>query len=365
MAKRKRLEAPTPEALSEIEAEFRSETTRSALAPITQVAAESAALSQPMPAAERAETARLRTEAEAFAEVKQTGRMIEALPLNLIEPDALIRDRAAISEEEMTELRLSIAAHGLRLPIEVFEMAQPGSDGARYGVLSGYRRLLAVRALYQLTGKEQYATIKALIRPRAEADESFVLMVEENEIRANLSHFERGRIAVISAGQGAFVNTEEAVNRLFSSSSKAKRSKIRSFALIFEELGDVLQYPEHMSERQGLRLAGALRGGAEEVLRAALEEVPASPEEEWQRIEEVLSHLDKSARPDPARGGRPKAGGTRPVTGWDASKSVVTSAGISIKRRSEGRVHYLRIEELDPELMDSVMAHLQSLLDKP
>ena len=93
-------------------------------------------------------------------------------------------------------------------------------------------------SLALLTGDDRYARIRALIRPRAEADAAFVLMVEENEVREELSHFERGRIAVIAANQGAFANTEDAVNKLFASGSKAKRSKVRSFALIFEELGE-------------------------------------------------------------------------------------------------------------------------------
>lgn len=51
-------------------------------------------------------------------------------------------------------------------------------------------------------------------------------MVEENEVRANLSHYERGRIAVLAAEQGHFTHVEEAVARLSGAASKAKRSKI-------------------------------------------------------------------------------------------------------------------------------------------
>ena len=182
----------------------------------------------------------------------------------------LIRDRMTMGEEEMLELRKSIAASGLRLPIEVFELEAPGGAGQRYGLLSGYRRMLATRGLLELTGADKYRKIKAIVRPRADAGSAFVSMIEENEVRENLSYFERGRIAVMAANQGAFTNTEDAVNRLFATGSKAKRSKIRSFALIFEELGDMLLFPEGLTERHGLLLASALRQGAEAQLREAL-----------------------------------------------------------------------------------------------
>ena len=55
----------------------------------------------------------------------------------------------------------SIAAHGLRLPIEVF--ARPG-EARPWGLLSGYRRLMAVRALHEQSGHPRFATIKAVER---------------------------------------------------------------------------------------------------------------------------------------------------------------------------------------------------------
>ncbi|KHA54282.1 hypothetical protein [Sulfitobacter geojensis] len=41
-------------------------------------------------------------------------------------------------------------------------------------------------------------------------------------------------------------------------------------AMIFEELGDMLQFPEALREKDGLRLAQGLRGGAEAKLRDVL-----------------------------------------------------------------------------------------------
>lgn len=365
MAKRRKLEAPSAEALSEIEAEFRRETSpRNAAAPITQVAAEAAALANPLSADERAQQIRDQADAAELSEARDEGRLIAAIATREIDADAMVRDRSLLDQAEMIELRSSIAAHGLRLPIELFELGAPGADGARYGLLSGYRRLKAVQALHELTGDAAYTKIKALIRPRSEVDDAFVAMVEENEVRSDLSHFERGRIAVIAAQGGAFVNVEEAVGKLFASGSKAKRSKIRSFAMVFEELGDILEFPEDLTEKQGLRLATALRSGAEPRLRAALEDPASSASEEWAALEAALAQIDP-APANPARGGRPAK--KKPKLGWSDGDTLRTSAGITIRKGHDGEGYLLRFEGrgLDSELMDSLMMEIRALLERP
>lgn len=367
MAKRRKLEAPSAEDLNRIEEEFRRETSRTApspargAAPIAQVAADSAALLQagaPDARAREAELARYR-------QAEEKGLLMVDLPVGEIDADVMIRDRAILDEAEMTELRLSIAASGLRLPIEVFELTEPRPDGVRYGLISGYRRLMAVRALGGLTQDEKYDTIRALIRPRTEADKAFAAMVEENEVRSELSHFERGRIAVIAAQQGAFVNVEEAVNRLFAAASKAKRSKVRSFALIFEELGDMLSFPEALTEKRGLRLAQALRQGAEARMRAALADVaPADANAEWALLEPIVAETEAAPR-DPRRGGRPRT--ASPPSGWKDAETLHTSAGITIRKMRDEYGFLLRFEGrgLDDDLMDSLVAEIRALLERP
>lgn len=105
------------------------------------------------------------------------------------------------------------------------------------------------------SGQGKYDMIKAVLRDPHALGGPFAAMVEENEIRAGLSHFERGRIAVIAAQQGVFPTVEAAVDALSPQASKAKRTKVCSFALIFEELGDMLAFPEEMKERfQGIAI---------------------------------------------------------------------------------------------------------------
>ena len=369
MAKRRKLEAPNSDDMQRIEEEFRRETSlRPPLgqgAPIAQVAGDAAQQIQTASAEIRAGQARVAAELRAMSDARASGLLMAELPLGEVEPDAMVRDRIELAEDDMTELRQSIASHGLRLPIEVFELAEPGQNGAKYALISGYRRYMAVRALHDLTGHDKHAVIRAIVRPRGEADVAFVAMVEENEVRAQLTPFERGRIAVISAQQGAFVNVEDAVDRLYASASKAKRSKVRSFAMIFEELGDMLTYPEALSEKRGLRLAHALRAGSEAALREALaRRVPDNAEQEWATVESVIARSDE-APSGPARGGRPKR--AIAPAGWQGADVLQTTSGITIRKMRDERGYVLRFEggSLDSDLMDSLMVEIQNLLDKP
>lgn len=354
MAKRRNLEVPSTADLERMEAEFRRETSapRMGAAPIAQVAAETAAAFDPRSASERAEAARDRVDAQGYREAQGRGLVMLELALDQIDPDALVRDRVVIDAEELEELKSSIARSGLRLPIEVF-----AREGQGYGLLSGYRRLMAVRALRDLTRDARYDTIKAVLRDPGAMGGSFAAMVEENEIRAGLSHFERGRIAVIAAQQGAFANVEAAVDALFPVASKAKRSKIRSFALIFEELGDMLRFPDLIKEREGLRLAQALRDGAEGRLREALaQSTPADAEDEAAQITAILADLD-APRPDPRKGGRPRrAEGPR----------ATLSSGYVLAAEQDARGWSIRLggdRLIDRELVEVLIEELRLLLE--
>lgn len=369
MVKRRRLETPSSADLDRIEQQFRGETSErpslaGGIAPIAQVAADSASQAQTETADARAVRAKLEADAARLRSAQEQGLLMVEIPLDQIDEGAMIRDRMALDDEEMNELRQSIAAHGLRLPIEVFELEQTGRDGRRYGLLSGYRRLLAMRGLLEMAEGHKYSVIRALIRPRTEADGAFISMIEENEVREELSHFERGRIAVIAANQGAFSSTEDAVDRLFASGSKAKRSKVRSFALIFEELGDMLQFPEALTERRGLRLASALRRGAEADLRKLLSEHRAdSPDEEWSIVEPLIRDLE-FAPSDNSRGGRPKSATKQAVK--ETAQQTHHAGGAIIKVAQAGKGYVLRIEgaEVTQDRIDRIVASIRNELER-
>ena len=386
MAKRRKLEAPSAEDLGRLEKELDNKViglggnpARGAgLAPIAQVAAETASGFDPRSVETRAEAVRDKTDAAALRDARGRGLVMLELSVDLIDADALVRDRVVLDAEEMEELKSSIAKSGLRLPIEVFEYATgaqgSGGQGAavpsgngdavrasgRYGLLSGYRRLMAVRQLRALSGDPAYDTIKAVVRDPDTMGGPFAAMVEENEIRASLSHFERGRIAVIAAVQGAFVNTEAAVNALFPMASKAKRSKIRSFALIYEELGDMLVFPDLIKEKDGLKIAAILRDGGEARLREALErQQPGTPQEEEAILVDAVSRIAAPA-PDRTRGGRPRKGAQA------VGSEVRLQSGVTLQLAEDGKGWMIRMggDRVDRALAQDVLDEVRRLLDR-
>lgn len=227
-------------------------------------------------------------------------------PLAEIDAAALPRDRAGLDAEALAELERSIAADGLRQPIEIFPLAAP-RDGRRYGLLSGYRRLLAFETL---AGSDpRFAAIPAFLRPETSLAAALGAMVAENEIRADLSPFERGLVAVRARDAGAFASIEEAVGGLFPMASKQKRFRLRNLAVFAEEMNDQLAAPEKLSWRQAERIAAAVSRGFGELMRAALAESSLKdPDHQWDLLQPILAEAEENAvKPERAdRPGRPR-----------------------------------------------------------
>ena len=357
MAKRRKLEAPTANDISRFEEEFRRETpARASAAPIAQVAADTAGAYEAGTPEERANRARDATEAQKFRDADAAGLLIFEIPINAIEPLSMQRDRTVIDQEALAELEHSISQNGVRMPIEVYALKE-SKGGKQYGLLSGYRRLIAQQNLFARTGQAKFNSIRAVLRDPDQMGGAFVAMVEENEVRQDLSHYERGRIAVIAAQQGAFASTEDAVAEMFASGSKAKRSKIRSFAMIFEELGDMLEFPEGMREKDGLRLAAALRNGAEARLRQVLgagQGVDANSE--WNLIESVLAEQSQDVIKS-NRGGRPKS--ERPQ---NLSSKIIS--GVTVKSAADRDGYTIRLSgaPVSDDLMQKILESVESVL---
>lgn len=225
------------------------------------------------------------------------GRMIVELPLEAIEAGHLNRDRTVFDPEDMAALKASIATRGQQTAIEVVAL-----EGGRYGLVSGARRLTALRALSRETGEDRFGRVKALLRPFEAAPEAYLAMVEENEIRADLSFYERGRLAHEAARIGVFASPAEAVKALFVHAPAPKRSKILSFVALHEALGEALRFPEAIPEKLGLALVKALQqdpalGPA--LIRNLTSSAPSSAAEERAVLERALQ---------PAPAGKPNEG---------------------------------------------------------
>jgi len=250
MARRKRLtppqagdlaEAPAPETKSM----FPMGVARHA-APVAHQAGDAAA------------AAALQEVTEALRSAREEGRLLQRLPLSAVEAGYLLRDRIALDENEMAVLAESLRARGQQTPIDVVMLG----DG-RFGLVSGLRRLTALKRLHEETGADGFATVLARVRPPETAAEAYVAMVEENEIRVGLSYYERARVAARAAAAGVFATEAEALRGLFAAASRARRSKIGSFLTIYHALDGALAFPEALAERQGLALAKALAADPE------------------------------------------------------------------------------------------------------
>lgn len=235
MAKRKRLD-PTPFSTGATEVK----PTPASRAPIAQVSGDSAAAGA------------LNELTAAFTRARSEGRMVQELPLDDIRADYLLRDRFAVDEDALDDLIASIRSRGQQTPIEVVEL----EDG--YGLISGWRRLEALRRLRAETESERFATVQALLRRPAEASEAYQAMVEENEIRVGLSYYERARIAARAVEACIYPDRQKALRSLFATASRSRRSKISSFMVVFDALEGVVRFPAAIPERLGLKLAKAL-----------------------------------------------------------------------------------------------------------
>lgn len=296
MAKRRRL---VPSAFGAAESvSDRAETALEPAAPAAGRAPLSPGLAAPpiaRVAAETAAEAALAELSQAMAQARAEGRLVQALPLAAVEPDHLLRDRIATDEEELAHLIASIRDHGQRNPIEVTELA-PG----RYGLISGWRRLKALARLQAETGEARFGSVLALLRRPETAAAAYVAMIEENEVRQGLSYYERARVAARAADLGVFADEKQALQRLFSAASRARRSKIGSFVTLYRALDAGLCFPSAIPERLGLALAQRIAAAPEEAaaLCAGLQaDPPASAAAEQAR----LARFAAGPRAAPAR----------------------------------------------------------------
>lgn len=197
--------------------------------------------------------------------------ILRALPLDQVDLGYLTRDRIAIerSGEHWEALKTSIAARGQQMPIEVVDLGE--STRPRYGLISGLRRLLVLQELLDETGDARHARVTAILRaPDLQARDRLVAMVEENEVRAGISFYERARIAAKAAREGVFADADSAIDALFASAQRNRRYKIRCFVDVYEALDSVLWYPHAIGERLGIALARTIRAGHAETIRTAL-----------------------------------------------------------------------------------------------
>ncbi|MDQ1901909.1 ParB N-terminal domain-containing protein [Paracoccus sp. WLY502] len=205
--------------------------------------------------------AEIRAENDALAQehvrLKRAGLIVDLIPLDVIDTQKLVRDRAPAADFELAELVQSIRDIGLSNPIRV----EPGREG-RFELIQGWRRLSAYRQLLEETGDaETWGRIPAGIAARGDAlEQLYRRMVDENMVRKDISFAEMAQLALHYAmdPHTAENDPDRAVAILFKSAGYQKRSYIRNFIPMVQALGEVLIYPQEIPRALGLTLAQRL-----------------------------------------------------------------------------------------------------------
>lgn len=234
-----------------------------------------------------ANAAALNDLSQALGDARREGRLIQRLPLDAVDETYLVRDRLVVAEDEMDALCDSLRARGQQSAIEV--VALNGPNGLGWGLISGWRRLMALRRLRQEDPSRD--SVLAIVRRPQEAGEAYLAMVEENEIRVGLSFYERARIVARAVDKGVYRADRVALAALFHAVPRSRRSKIGGFVRIVRSLDEALQFPAALSERAGLALSQALETDADLAprLKAALAAAaPPTAEAEARVIATVL-----------------------------------------------------------------------------
>ena len=196
----------------------------------------------------------IRAENDALAHehvrLKKAGLITDLIPLDQVRADKLIRDRAMVRDDEIDELKTSILEIGLSNPIRV-EKLERG-----YELVQGYRRLTAFRELLEETGDPIYSKIPAGINASGEnIQQLYRRMVDENLVRRGVSFGEMAKLAIAYIKEDPLIESyDRAVDVLFASSGRQRRSYVKSFVRLVLLIGDDLYHIQALPRALGLNL---------------------------------------------------------------------------------------------------------------
>jgi ParB family chromosome partitioning protein len=270
------------------------------------------------------------------------------IPLADIDDTALPRDRAALDPAALAELEASILATGLATPIEVLPIDGP----TPFALVAGFRRMTVLRRL-AASGLTRFATVPALIVPASTIPAALARMVEENDIRAEISPWDKARIAVEAADQGLFPSVEAAIDTLYASADRFRRARLRSMADAVLAFAPQFDAAHDLTQRQILRLAAAARAGMTDAIIETL--APIRPRTLSRQMEAIECYLreaeveDRTPNRPPPAPGRPR-------------RITTLRPGLTIRREMRGEDGWALVfsgREATSPLMEHIMEHVE------
>lgn len=273
---------------------------------------------------------RIRHENDALAHehvrLKKLGLVMDLVPVDQVEAQKLVRDRGRGPDPDLSDLMQSIRTLGLSNPIRL----EVRVDGG-YELIQGFRRLAAYRMLLEETGDtERWGTIPAVVvQPGAELERLYRLMVDENLVRKDISFAEMAQLALDYAAdpQTAESDPEKVVAQLFGSAGYQKRSYIRGFIKLLEQIGPHLKFASAIPRALGLALLQRLEAEpavAQELRRELGDWDNRSELDELSVLRRLSGAVTEELEP-------PMRGATRQVTAGKAKTSFQID-------RDDGRV---------------------------
>ncbi|MFO1209605.1 MAG: hypothetical protein U1E40_10335 [Amaricoccus sp.] len=233
---------------------------------------------------------------------------VRLIPLAEIDESSLSRDRTRVDDAALLELTHSIARHGLRMPIEVYEPRRgraPAPLRPDIRLPPPRRRPHPRRDLPRQDPLRRHPRLPAHPRHRRRR-----LRPDGRGERHPRRHlpWERALVAVRAARAEAFPGIDAAVDALYSTLASQKRSRVRAIAHLAAELDGYLVFPEWLSERHLLRLAPLIPRGYGDLLRTVLRETdPHGPDDEWSALLPIVLEAERpEPTGSPSRPGRPR-----------------------------------------------------------
>lgn len=316
--------------------------------------------------------AAIRAENDALAaelvRLKGQGLIVDLVPVHVIDTTKLARDRimTIVDDMDLAELKTSIRDIGLSNPIQV----EPAAAG-RFELVQGLRRLTAYRQLFEETKDPRYAAIPAgLMTDAGGLDQLYRRMVDENLVRKDISFAEMATLARDYAKDPRTNcgDPDKAVTILFQSAGYQKRSYIRAFVAVIDQLGDALKFPQQIPRNLGLELRRRLdtepeigiairdelkasdNRSVEDELRTLRRWAGAGEQDEIFPAGKVAKPQAKATRKAKVTFDMPRTGGTAKCTAFNGRLEVRLPVDFSTinRRRLEDAVRRM-LDQLDQE----------------